>query len=237
MSRAAAEAAEVPALAALKTRALPEQIADRIVEGIATGVFAPGERLVEQTISDSLAVSRIPVREALRSLEAQGVVVALPRRGYRVALYDDKLFANVHAVRVSLELVAARAATANIKADAGQADGLEAIVAVMAERLANDDWSGPNAIDIAFHREMCRVADNPIVQTLWEAIARHIRIIFGLGIDVVTDPAFLYAEHRRMCDLLKTGDPAAVEEELRNHLRPASPRSGARARPAPDKAR
>ena len=218
----------LPTLAALTTRTLPEQVADSVVEAIAAGTLAPGTRLIEQTISASLNVSRVPVREAFRMLEAQGVAIATPRRGYRVAPYDEASVRQIHEVRFSLESIAARDAALAFRVDPARADGLEQIVAEMAKRVERDDWSGPNAIDIAFHREMCRTSGNPIVLTLWEAIARHIRIIFGLGADVIADPQFLFNEHRRLCDVLKAGDLDALAGELRRHLRPTHLRPNAR---------
>ena len=210
----------VPQLPAMTRAGLAEQIADSIVEGIATDVFAPGDRLVEMDICARLDVSRIPVREALKILEAQGVAVPVPRRGYRVARLDNEHVAQIHEVRLSLELIAARDAARRLQAEPELADGLERITAQMAQRAERNDWSGPNAIDIAFHREMCRVSGNRIVQTLWEAIARHIRIVFGRSVDADNDPVFLHREHRTLCDVLKAGDPEAVVAEIRRHLRP-----------------
>lgn len=63
------------------THSLAEQIAARLSERIVAGIFAPGERVMEQAIADEFAVSRGPVREALRLLEKDGLVTILPRRG------------------------------------------------------------------------------------------------------------------------------------------------------------
>lgn len=212
----------VGGLPAMSQASLPEQVADAIVEGIATDVFAPGARLVEMDICERLAVSRVPVREALKLLEAQGVAVSLPRRGYRVAAIDDQRVAQIHEVRVSLELIAARNAAARFGVDPTLAQGLERIVAEMAARVERGDWSGPNAIDIAFHREMCRASGNAIVHTLWEAIARHIRIIFAKCVDAYTDPTFLYREHRALLDVLLAGDADRVATQIRTHIRPTT---------------
>lgn len=209
----------LPKLPSLSQDALSGQIADAIVEGIATGVFPPDARLVETDICDRLEVSRIPVREALKMLEAQGVTVSLPRRGYRVAAIDPKRIMEIHEVRVALELIAARDAARQCAADPDSAAHLEEIVADMGKRIHLDDWSGPNSLDIAYHREMCRISQNFIVATLWEAIARHIRIIFGFSVIVDSDPEFLYNEHRVLTEKLKSGDVDAVEAELRAHLR------------------
>jgi DNA-binding GntR family transcriptional regulator len=59
------------------------QVVDAIVEATATGVFLPGDRIVEAEVARALNVSRIPVREALRILESQGIVVNERYRGMR----------------------------------------------------------------------------------------------------------------------------------------------------------
>jgi DNA-binding GntR family transcriptional regulator len=63
---------------------LPEQIADMISEAIIEGSYKPGQRIPEQQVAEAFKVSRGPVREALRLLEAEGLVVVLPRRGAQV---------------------------------------------------------------------------------------------------------------------------------------------------------
>jgi DNA-binding GntR family transcriptional regulator len=66
------------------TQSLPEQIAARLSDRIVTGSYAPGRRIMEQAVAAEFAVSRGPVREALRLLEKDGLVTILPRRGAQV---------------------------------------------------------------------------------------------------------------------------------------------------------
>ncbi|MDP1717102.1 MAG: GntR family transcriptional regulator, partial [Burkholderiales bacterium] len=70
--------------AAPLTQSLPEQIAARLSERIVGGTYAPGQRIMEQAVAAEFAVSRGPVREALRLLEKDGLVTILPRRGAQV---------------------------------------------------------------------------------------------------------------------------------------------------------
>jgi len=63
------------------TLSLPEQIASRLSERIVAGTYAPGQRVMEQALAAEFAVSRGPVREALRILERDGLVTILARRG------------------------------------------------------------------------------------------------------------------------------------------------------------
>src|SRR3970282_2757856 len=66
------------------TQSLPEQIAARLSDRIVAGTYAPGQRIMEQAVAAEFAVSRGPVREALRLLEKDGLVTILPRRGAQV---------------------------------------------------------------------------------------------------------------------------------------------------------
>lgn len=66
------------------TQSLPEQIAAQLSERIVSGVYAPGQRVMEQAVAEEFDVSRGPVREALRLLEKEGLVMILPRRGAQV---------------------------------------------------------------------------------------------------------------------------------------------------------
>lgn len=66
------------------TQSLPEQIAAQLSERIVSGTYAPGQRIMEQAVAEEFDVSRGPVREALRLLEKEGLVMILPRRGAQV---------------------------------------------------------------------------------------------------------------------------------------------------------
>ena len=80
----AAEMFTLPRQAAPLTQSLPEQIAARLSERIVSGTYSPGQRIMEQNVAEEFEVSRGPVREALRLLEKDGLVMILPRRGAQV---------------------------------------------------------------------------------------------------------------------------------------------------------
>lgn len=89
-----------------------ELVAREIARSIEKGVFVPGQRLREQQIADRFGLSRAPVREALRLLESQGVVVIEPMRGARVVRLDDSGFVELRLIRSSLSAVVAELAAA-----------------------------------------------------------------------------------------------------------------------------
>jgi DNA-binding GntR family transcriptional regulator len=81
---------------------LPEQIAARLSERITAGVYAPGRRVMEQEVSAEFAVSRGPVREALRLLEKDGLVTILPRRGAQVTQLSIAEVREIFDIRAAL---------------------------------------------------------------------------------------------------------------------------------------
>lgn len=89
-------------------RSLRDETVDELRRLILSGDVAPGERLSELSISERLGVSRLPVREAFRRLEAEGLLQSLPRRGVRVAELDGAELSIVREVRIALELIAVR---------------------------------------------------------------------------------------------------------------------------------
>ena len=82
------------------------QVADFIVDGIAAGSFQFGQRLIETELAAQLRVSRVPIREAVKMLEAQGILVVTPHRGARVAEFDDLKMDRIREARLALERLA-----------------------------------------------------------------------------------------------------------------------------------
>src|SRR6201999_490027 len=86
--------------------ALREQVLSELRRRIVDGDYAQGERLTETRLADDFGVSRNPVREALRVVEAEGFVQILPRRGAVVATLDETAVRDLFAVRAQLETLA-----------------------------------------------------------------------------------------------------------------------------------
>jgi len=91
-----------PAASAPLTQSLPEQIAAQLSRRIVSGAYAPGQRVLEQAIAAEFAVSRGPVREALRLLERDGLVTILPRRGAQVTNLSADEVREIFDIRAAL---------------------------------------------------------------------------------------------------------------------------------------
>jgi DNA-binding GntR family transcriptional regulator len=196
---------------------LADTIADAIVDAVAQGSLEPGQRVVEAGLAKQFAVSRVPIREAIKILQAQGILKVTPNRGARVIAIEDHVVDEIFELRVALERIAVRGAVAGYKRDPRQLDALRDIVSRM-ERLARwDDWVEFCKCDVAFHREMCRVSRNGILLNLWEAIARHITIIFGRELASERNFDMVIRQHKSLIHQLEAGHPQ-IEQIIEDHI-------------------
>ena len=213
----------------VRTKSLSDQVADSIVEGIASGSFVPGQKIVEVALADRLQVSRVPVREALKILEAQGIVVSRPHRGMRVVAFDKAKIAQIYEVRLYLEKLALRDACArpgNMGRLLGQ---LDAVLVRMEECLRRGDLLGVTQADMDFHREICLASQNEIVIILWETLSRHMLIVFEQELKGDADRAHIVEHHRALRIALESRDPETLAGEIESHiLRIQGPRPAVR---------
>jgi DNA-binding GntR family transcriptional regulator len=211
-------ASEAPSLGMVRSPSLAEQAADAIVAGISAGALKPGQRLVESELAGLLNMSRVPLREALKILEAQGIIESIPHRGARIATLDEAKIDQICEARIALERLALTYAAPIYKAKPGLLAKLDQIIAAMARAAERLEWIEISKADLAFHREICRASGNSIVATLWEALARHVFIIFGHEIRDERDAPIMAPQHRRLRDLLEKGDIARLHEEIEAHI-------------------
>lgn len=97
-----------------RQKTLREQIVDSIKESIATGKLKPGEKICETKLAEDLGISRTPLREAIQTLESEGFLKVVPRRGAVVSDYSKKDIQDIYEIKATLEGLAARLATKNL---------------------------------------------------------------------------------------------------------------------------
>ncbi|NGM19691.1 GntR family transcriptional regulator [Roseomonas stagni] len=209
--------AEVPRLAPVQPRTMVEQAAEAIVAAAARGIFLPGDRLVEAEIARDLGISRVPVREALRLLESQGIVVSTPYKGMRLMQITNRNVAELMRVRTALETLALREIAAS-----GPATAERLAPAWRAAERYEAAAQGPDAAaivaaDEAFHGELCRLSGNGVLHGLWLSVARQLSVVWGLGHDVRPKPR-IAQEHREILERLSGGDATGAQAALDAHL-------------------
>lgn len=215
---ASAAAQRRPDRALPRALSLASQVADFIVDGIAAGNFEFGQRLIETDLARQLDVSRVPIREAVKMLEAQGILVVTPHRGAHVAEFDELKIDRIREARIALERLAIPDALATFQAHPEKQQALADQVARMEDAVARRNWIEAGKADLEFHRQICQASNNEIAITLWEALARHITIVFGRELRAEGGNPRLGDQHNRVLRLIREGDLGQLDEELRRHV-------------------
>lgn len=200
----------------VSAQTLSGQVVDRLVDAIARRQLLPGQRLIETELAESLQVSRVPVREALRELVHQGIVVSAPRRGLMVGPFDAAWAAQLCDVRLPLERQAAALAAPRFAADPALVARLDAAIAAL--EAAREDWLAVNRADVAFHTVIFEVAGSALLTSLWSAIAQHVLVHFAIESKRNPDFDAVLAEHRLYRDLLAADAQDRLPDEIARHI-------------------
>lgn len=185
-----------------KSISLPEYIANSIADAIAVRHLRSGDRIVELALAERLGVSRVPIREALKVLHAQGILVGGAHRGYRVADIDANTIRQVLEVRHKLETILLRDAIEKWRSGKGSPDVLDEPIRAMDIAAKIGDMLGSLNSDLKFHQAFCEAAGNEIAMTLWRAIARHVMITFSQDEYRDKDLAVVVRQHEEFRDFI-----------------------------------
>jgi len=203
--------------------AVQPQLVDRvyaaILDGICAGRLAPGERITQDGLAETLAVSRQPVLQALLLLKKQGFVRDTGRRGLIVAPLDPHFVEHVYQVRGALDGTAARGAAMQRSADAASRGA--ALITAGRESVRARDVGRMIAADIDFHRFIYDLSGNPLIAEAASLHWQHIRRVMG-GVLRSDRAVRVWDEHARILDAIVAGKPDAAEKEARAHAEAAA---------------
>jgi len=222
---------------ALISRAvLADQVKERLLEDILAGRYPASGRIVETRVARELGTSQAPVREALRGLEALGVVEILPFRGARVRRPSTSELLDSYAVRAALESLAARLAVPQL-ADTDLAE-LTALVDEMRRSADGGDNHAVATADAAFHERIVQLAGNAALHRAWRSLEPLSRTYLTL-VFPGADARWTAGLHPPILEALRRRDAEEVEKALRHHFAEIGAMLGrkwevAGARPGPD---
>lgn len=194
---------------------LAREVYNRIKEMIISGRFQPGQRLVAQQIAEEMGVSRMPVREALKRLEAQGFVYSVPHKEVVVSGLSVKDIEEIYAIRRVLEVYSVRQACelateeqlAELERIADEAEMAVALEGQAAFHEKNDE----------FHFALFRASGNEtlaeLLKSLWEKSAYYRTL--GTALKGRLDQSM--ADHRAIIRALRENDPDTAAELVRRH--------------------
>ena len=192
---------------------------DALREAILDGALAPSTWLREDQIADTFAVSRTPVRDALRRLADEGLAVKTAHQGAVVApLTLDDILA-IYVVREDLEGVAARLAAARCPRDL--LEKLDATHARMQESAERGDLQRLAQLNLDFHRTLRLAAANPYLDKFLVQVEQAVRRLPSTTFAAPGRPEEALAEHRAIIDAIRAGDAAAAETAAKHHMRRA----------------
>ncbi|MEM9343304.1 MAG: GntR family transcriptional regulator [Pseudomonadota bacterium] len=195
-------------------KASGESAYDRLHASIREGVFRPGDRLREEDVAERLSLSRTPVREALRRLEADGIVEHRPRQGAVVRQLAHAEVVELYEMRVVLERTAAEMAAKH--GTAAEFDALDDLNAAIAEERNNASQAA--AINQDFHRSLYLACRN---RFLLEAARALNNSLLLLGPTTFTDEVrvdVVVRQHQAIVDALRNGDEEAAGAAAEVHL-------------------
>jgi DNA-binding GntR family transcriptional regulator len=194
---------------------LSHAVKDRLLERIVDGTYPPGSRIVETRVARELGTSQAPVREALRDLEALGVVEISPFRGARVRRPGLEELLEAYGVRAELEAMAARLAVSRLSRD--DVDAMAELLDEMRHCAEAGDTVGEAAADAAFHARLVDAAGNATLRRVWTQLEPYSRTYINMA--VPGGNRHEMAElHRPILEALRAADPSGVDAVIRDHF-------------------
>ena len=184
---------------------------------IATAELAPGQRLVEADLARRYQLSQAPVREALRRLAHEGLVLHLPRRGTFVSTISEDEARRSYALRAVLEEFAAREFCRYAPADAPTE--LAEILDQMEAAAARDELQHVIDLDIRFHQSVWSATGHPLLPRIWPMVEASLR-----GFTTISNRVYwgnlveVAGTHRPLLDSLRARNESIAAERFHNHV-------------------
>lgn len=187
---------------------------DAIRESIVDGRFELGEHIVETQVAEELSTSRAPVREALRRLLQEGLVIERPRRGIFVREISAQDFVDIYNVRIAIECAAAHLV-------ARRSPSLKAIEQTVhqMQRAATRKQVGRTVdLELMIHQQICDISGNEYLGSVFRSLSGPVRM--ALGID---DASYEHLEdaaneHLPLLDALRSGNGDRAAHAVHQHI-------------------
>lgn len=203
----------VPILKPRRVESISDQVLDHIRKAVLSGQLAAGARIDQRAIADDLGVSIIPVREAIRQLEAEGLIEKRPFRGAFVSVLSMTELVDIYVTRQTLEELAARIAVERMTPEV--LGNLELLLAEMESATEAGDRNALFDLNGAFHFTLYTASQNKIlcqmIEGLWERST-----VYRRRFTFMPERAHqALAEHRQILDACRRGDAEAAGRAVR----------------------
>jgi len=199
---------------------LGTKIFNHVREDILNGRYQPGENLTEASLCEELGVSRTPVREALRQLELEGLVKALPYRGVVVTGISAQDIEDIYTIRMMIEGLAARWATEKITS--AELEELKETVDLAEFYTHKKDTSRLMDYDSKFHDIIFKASKSkPLMHTL-STFHHYVQKARSMSFQSPMRAEKALEEHRAILDAIIAHDAHKAEKLTTEHIRNAS---------------
>lgn len=207
----------------LRVETLPglrEQVAERLRMAIVTGHFKPGERLIERELCDMMGVSRTSLREALRELQADGLITLKPNKGMSVSVLTQETARSIYEVREMLEGLAARLFARN--ASGAQMKALRDSVTELADVYEN--FSAEAFIDVKgrFYDILLEGAGNEVAADMLRRIHTRASQLRVVSLSSSERAQQSITELRAFCDALEARNEDLAWQLCLDHVQKAA---------------
>jgi DNA-binding GntR family transcriptional regulator len=190
-------------------RTLRAQTHDALRDELIAGRLKPGSRVNEVQIAAQIGISRGTLREAMRTLEQEGILVSIPHRGTFVRRYTPREAEELQEVRLSLETTAA------LRVAHAWSPGVKAFLEERLDRLreayeAHLPFPDRMAADLGFHEAICESSGNETLLRLWRSLIGNITVLqLSVGDERMTEVQGP-DDHRAMLDAIASRDDSRI---------------------------
>lgn len=195
---------------------LREIVFENLREAILEGKLEPGQRMMEIQLAEQLGVSRTPVREAIRKLELEGLVIMIPRKGAYVADVSIKDIMEVLEIRVVIEGLAASLAVERMTDE--ELDELEMLFYQFKQCYQKDDIEGMIQKDVEFHERIFASARNNKLMQISQGLSEQIYRFRVTYISEYNKAKELVEEHQAILEALAQRNAEKVYEYATKHI-------------------
>jgi|1186.fasta_scaffold163657_2 DNA-binding GntR family transcriptional regulator len=205
----------MPGPDALTRSVLADQVKERLLEAILDGSYPPDSRIVETAVAKELGTSQAPVREALRGLEALGIVEITPFRGARVRRLDSDELLEAYVVRSTIEVLGARLAMARLT-DA-DVTAIENIFDDMRRAAEAGDGRALAIVDASLHEKIMQLSGNRTLLRVWRSLEPMSRTYITL-VGPNSDPRWTAALHEPILETIRRRDTEGLVRAIESHF-------------------
>lgn len=197
-------------------RPLRDLVAETLRQAIKDGKLKSGARLMEIQLAEELGVSRTPIREAIRELEAEGFVVMIPRRGTYVADISLKDIAQVFEIRTALEELAAGLAAERITE--AELEELERILLEIRDYIDDHDMQKIIEADVRFHQVLYEASRNTRLEDIIHNLREQVLRFRSVSLNYPGRLESTWQEHRDLVEAIAEHNPQKAMKIAVRHM-------------------